>query len=67
MTKIGSFENKVFSYLLVKVFVVMLFNPFFFIMYHVVTLAFGSWLKQGLAKVWAKSEAWESRFMLLGV
>jgi len=33
----------------------------------IVTLILGSRQKQGLAKVWAKSEAWESHFMLLGV
>jgi len=33
----------------------------------VATLTLGSWPKQGLAKVWAKSEAWELHFMLLGV
>jgi hypothetical protein len=33
----------------------------------VTTLALGSWLKQGLAKVQAKSEAWKSHFMLLGM
>jgi hypothetical protein len=38
MTKIGSFKNKVLSYLLVKVFVVMFFNPFFFpFMYHILS------------------------------
>ncbi len=31
------------------------------------TLALGSRPKQGLAKVWAKNEAWESHSMLLGV
>jgi hypothetical protein len=31
----------------------------------VATLALGSWLKQGLANVWAKSEAHESHFMLV--
>jgi lipopolysaccharide export LptBFGC system permease protein LptF len=31
------------------------------------TLALGSRLKQGLAKVWAKNEAQKSHFMLLGV
>jgi hypothetical protein len=29
----------------------------------ITTLALGSWLKQGLAKVRAKSQAWGSRFM----
>jgi hypothetical protein len=33
----------------------------------VVTLALGSRQKQVLAKVWAKSEAHESHFMLLGM
>jgi hypothetical protein len=33
----------------------------------VVTLTLGSQPKQGLAKVRAKSEAWESYFMLLGM
>ncbi len=33
----------------------------------VATLTLGSWPKQRLAKVWAKSEAWESHFMLMGV
>jgi len=33
----------------------------------ITTLALGSWLKQGLAKAWAKREAWESQFTLLGV
>ncbi len=31
---------------------------------YVTTLALGSRLKQGLTKVWAKSEAQESHFML---
>jgi hypothetical protein len=30
----------------------------------VATLALGSWPKQGLAKVWAKKETWESHLML---
>jgi hypothetical protein len=34
---------------------------------NVATLALGSWPKQGLAKVRAKNEAWESHFMFLGV
>jgi hypothetical protein len=34
---------------------------------NVATLALGSQPKQGLAKVWAKSETSESHFMLLGV
>jgi hypothetical protein len=34
---------------------------------YVATLALGSWPKQGLAKVQAKSKARESHFMLLGV
>jgi len=35
---------------------------------HVIaTLTLGSRPRQGLARVWAKSEAWESYFMLLGV
>jgi hypothetical protein len=33
----------------------------------VTTLALGLQPKQGLTKMWAKSEAWESHFMLLGV
>jgi hypothetical protein len=33
----------------------------------VATLALGSWPKQGLTKVRAKNEAWESHFMLLEV
>ncbi len=33
----------------------------------VVTLTLGSQPKQGLAKVWAKSEAHEPHFMLMGV
>jgi hypothetical protein len=32
--------------------------------YLIIILALESWLMQGLAKVWAKSEAWESHFML---
>jgi hypothetical protein len=35
-------------------------------MYNVTTLTLGSWPRQRLAKVWGKSEAWESYFMLLG-
>jgi hypothetical protein len=31
---------------------------------YVTTLPLGSWPKQGLAKVRAKNEAWESHFML---
>jgi hypothetical protein len=31
---------------------------------HVATLALGSRPKQGLAKVWAKKEAWESHLMI---
>jgi hypothetical protein len=34
---------------------------------YVTTLALGSRSRQGLAKVWAKSEAQDSHFMLLGV
>jgi hypothetical protein len=34
---------------------------------YVATLALGSWPKQRLVKVQAKSEAWESHFMLPGV
>jgi hypothetical protein len=33
----------------------------------VTTLALGSWLKQGLARLRAKRETWESHLMLLGV
>ncbi len=33
----------------------------------IATLALGPWLKQGLAKVRAKNEAWESHFMFLGM
>jgi hypothetical protein len=33
----------------------------------VTTLALGSWSKQRFAKVQAKSEAWESNFMLPGM
>jgi len=33
----------------------------------VATLTLGSWPKQGLAKVWVKSEVRESHFMLSGV
>jgi len=35
--------------------------------HNVATLTLGSRPRQGLAKVWAKSEAQESHFMLLGV
>jgi hypothetical protein len=34
---------------------------------NVATLALGSRPNQGLAKMWAKSEAWESHFILSGV
>jgi hypothetical protein len=33
----------------------------------VATLALGLRLRQGLVRVWAKREAWESHFMLSGV
>jgi hypothetical protein len=33
----------------------------------IATLTLGSWLRQGLAKVQAKNEAWESHFMLTWV
>jgi hypothetical protein len=33
----------------------------------VATLNLGSWPRQGLVKVQAKSEAWESHFMLPGM
>jgi hypothetical protein len=45
------------------------FIGFFFLFYcslFVATLALGSRPRQGLTKVWAKSEAQESHFMLLG-
>jgi len=35
--------------------------------YKCYNLALGSRPRQGLAKVWAKYEAWESHFMLMGV
>jgi hypothetical protein len=34
---------------------------------YVITLALGSWPKQGLARVRAKKEAWESHLMFMGV
>jgi hypothetical protein len=34
---------------------------------NVTTLTLGSRPRQRLAKVWAKSESWESDFMLLGM
>jgi hypothetical protein len=40
---------------------------FNFSIYIVATLTLGSWLKQRLAKLQAKKEAWESHHMFLGV
>jgi hypothetical protein len=34
---------------------------------NVATLTLGSRLRQGLARVWAKREAWELHLMLLGM
>jgi len=59
--------NYIFSLrLLCKYFIIRIMKILFKCS-SVATLILGSWPRQGLAKVQAKSEAWKSHFMLLGV